>query len=364
MRKISLLANKKWYPWIGLGLLALGIKLFSLNRQWVEQYYSNGLYPYISGAMRWLLGWLPFSLGDVAYGLAVCWLLYQTAKLLRLAWKRQLGRARLWRGMKRLGKLALVLYVAFNLLWGLNYNRLGIAQQLQLQMGRYTPDDLRQINTVLLEKVNDHRLALERQGRGYPGNRQLFAGVNEAYKAAAAKWPFLQYRPASLKPSIWGWLGNYTGFTGYYNPFSGEGQVNTTAPRFLLPYTSCHEVGHQIGYAKENEANFAGYLAAAASPDTLFRYSVYLDLFLYANRNLYMVDSAAARACRKALAPPVLADLEAWRQFSRRHQNPVEPVVRWFYGWYLRSNEQPQGLMSYDAVTAFVIAYHKKFGEV
>jgi hypothetical protein len=368
MRKMSLLANKKWYPWIGLGLLAVGIKLFSLNAQRVEQYYSNGVYPYISRAMRWLLGWLPFSLGDVAYGLAVCWLIYQTVKLVRLAFKRQLGRERLWRGVKKLGKIALVVYVVFNLLWGLNYNRLGMAQQLQLTMGRYTADDLRQINTVLLGKVNLHRQALERRygagGPSYPNNRQLFAGVNEAYRAAAARWPFMAYRPASLKPSLWGWLGNYTGFTGYYNPFSGEGQVNATVPRFLLPFTSCHEVGHQIGYAKENEANFAGYLSAAASPDTLFKYSVYLDLFLYANRNLYAVDTAAANVCRRQLAPPVLADLEVWRQFNRRHRNPVEPVVRWFYGLYLRSNEQPQGLMSYDAVTAFIIAYYKKFGEV
>lgn len=364
MRKMSWKVDKKMHKWLALGALALCIKLFSLNSAWVERYYSNGVYPYISRALRFLLGWLPISLGDIAYGLAVLWIIYNTAKLVRLAFKRQLGRARLWRATKRLAGIGLVVYVVFNLLWGLNYNRRGIAQQLGLKMGKYGREELVNINQLLLQKVNTHRLTLQQQGAGYPNNQQLFHQVNDAYKAAEGKWPFLSYQPQSLKSSLWGWLGNYTGFTGYYNPFSGEAQVNTTVPRFLLPFTSCHEVGHQLGYAKENEANFAGYLAAASSPDTLFKYSVYLDLFLYANRNLFWVDSAAANGYRQQLAPPVIADLEAWQRFNRRHRNPVEPVVRWFYGLYLRSNQQPQGLLSYDAVTAFIIAYYKKFGEV
>ena len=174
----------------------------------------------------------------------------------------------------------------------------------------------------------------------------------------------MRYRPVSLKPSIWGWLGNYTGFTGYYNPFSAEAQVNTTIPRFLLPFTTCHEVGHQLGYARENEANFAGYLAAVSSADTLFRYSTYLDLFLYANRNLYLLDTAAASQYRKGLSPAIMHDLELWRAFNLRHRNPFEPVVRWLYGMYLRSNQQPSGLFSYDEVTACVVAWYKKYGSL
>ncbi len=69
---------------------------------------------------------------------------------------------------------------------------------------------------------------------------------------------------------MYSYLGNYLGFTGYYNPFTGEAQVNTTVPLFVQPFTTCHEIGHQLGYAKENEANFAGYLAAKSSPDAGF----------------------------------------------------------------------------------------------
>jgi hypothetical protein len=34
----------------------------------------------------------------------------------------------------------------------------------------------------------------------------------------------INYKYPSVKPSIFSYLGNYLGFTGYYNPFSGEAQ--------------------------------------------------------------------------------------------------------------------------------------------
>jgi len=163
---------------------------------------------------------------------------------------------------------------------------------------------------------------------------------------------------------MWGWLGNYLGYMGYYNPFTGEGQVNTTIPLFLQPFTTCHEIAHQLGYAKENEANFVGYLAAISSKDEFFHYSVYLDLFLYANRNLYHSDSAAANTFTKQLLPAVKNDLIVWRKFNQRHKNPVEPVIRWMYGKYLENNQQPSGMLSYDEVNGFLIAYYKKYGKL
>jgi hypothetical protein len=254
--------------------------------------------------------------------------------------------------------------VLFNLLWGINYNRQGIASQLQLKMEKYSVEDLKNINALVLEKVNTAKRSLLNQHTSYPSTKQLFSKVQEAYAVVDSTYPFLQYHPRSIKSSLWGWLGNYLGFTGYYNPFTGEAQVNTSVPGFIQPYTSCHEVAHQLGYAKEMEANFVGYLAASASKDTLLHYSVYFDLFLYSNRNLFMVDSSAARSFSKQLLPEVKADIKEWREFNIRHKNPVEPVFRWLYGKYLQSNEQPQGLLSYDEVVGFLIAYYKKFGKI
>ena len=97
-----------------------------------------------------------------------------------------------------------------------------------------------------------------------------------------------------------------------------------------------------------------------------------MDTFAYAPqnnlahhaRNLFRSDSLAARTFYKALIPPIKDDLNEWRNFNTRHRNPIEPIIRWAYGKYLESNEQPQGVLSYDEVTGFLIAYYKKYGRL
>ncbi len=347
-----------------LVVLAVAIHLFSLDPLLVENRYSTGIYPHIGRALRYLLGWLSFSLGDILYGAAVLWLISKLVKGIRAVVKKQVTRQSFFSGLVYALNIILIIYISFNLLWGINYNRVGIAKQLGLKMEKYSADDLKKLNEMLVEKVNASKQMLADAKTGYPTKKELFSKISRAYEEAEKKYPFLHYQPVSVKPSVWSWVGNYMGFTGYYNPFTGEAQVNTLVPKFLQPFTTSHEVAHQLGYAKEMEANFVGYLAAASSNDTLLHYSVYLDLFMYSNRNLFETDSVAAKEFRKQLILPVQEDLKAWKRFYLRHRNPIEPVWRWVYGFYLRRNQQPQGVLSYDEVTGFLIAYYKKEGRI
>ena len=347
-----------------LVVIAAFIHIYANDSTRVENQYSTGFYPTFSRMLRYSFGWLPFSMGDVLYGLVILWLIWKLVKGIKIIFKRQASLSGFAAGEGKSLRILLVVYIIFNLFWGINYNRVGIARQLQLKMEKYQPDDLKMINGLLVEKVNTAKLALVKQHVQYPSKKQLFVKVQDAYKEAEKMYPFLKYQPVSLKPSVWSWVGNYMGFTGYYNPFTGEAQVNTLVPKFLQPFTSCHEVAHQLGYAKEMEANFVGYLSATASKDTLLHYSVYLDLFMYSNRNLFATDSVAAKDYRDKLAPAVIDDLKEWRAFYKKHKNPIEPVFRWIYGKYLERNQQPQGVLSYDEVTGFIIAYYKKYGKI
>ncbi len=352
---------------VGLLFFCLVIHIYSSRESRVETVYSNGFFVYFSRFLRTLFGWLPISLGDILYGLLIAWLGWKIGRFIIQVFKKQPRISR-----RALYKTAIYnslvfccsIYIVFNVFWGINYDRKGIAAQLGLQMQSYTANDLVAINRVLIEKINASKSQWQTGQTTYPSNRQLFTMVSGAYKTIAIEYPFLKYEPASFKSSMWGWLGNYTGFTGYYNPFTGEAQLNTTIPRFLQPFVACHEVGHQLGYAKENEANFVGYLAAANSNNTLFQYAAYLDMFTYANRNLQFTDSTRAKELRKMLAPAVLADIKEWIEFNRRHRSFVEPVISWVYGKYLQGNRQPGGILSYDEVTGFIIAYYKKFGRI
>ena len=139
--------------------------------------------------------------------------------------------------------------------------------------------------------------------------------------------------------------------------------MNTTIPAFIQPFTTCHEIGHQLGYAKEHEANFAGYLAAKSSVDPAVRYSVYFDLYTYAAGELYIRDSTLLLPLRNRLRPDIRKDYNELREFFARYENPFEPIVRRIYGRYLRANGQPQGMMSYDEVVGWLVAYTKKYGQ-
>lgn len=347
-----------------LAVIAAIIHVYSNDSTLVDNQYSTVIYPAIGRVLRFLFGWLPFSIGDVVYGAIILWLIWKLFKGLKAIVKKQVNFKNFTSGTVKALQILFTVYILFNTLWGINYNRVGIANQMGLKVDKYNMEDLKLINALLVNKTNASKQTLLNSDIKNPTKGELFTKVKGAYSEAGLVYPFLKYQQVSIKPSIWSWVGNYMGFTGYYNPFTGEAQVNTLVPKFLQPFTTCHEVAHQLGYAKEMEANFVGYLAATTSKDTLLHYSVYLDLFMYSNRNLFAGDSVAAKEYRKQLIPAVQSDLKEWAAFNRKHRNPVEPVFRWVYGIYLERNQQPQGVLSYDEVTGFIIAWYKKNGKI
>jgi hypothetical protein len=359
--------SKKTLWALVLLVICLMVKWFSANSIRVENLYSIHFFPGLAVLLRRSWGGLGFSIGDILYGIAAVWVIWKIGRMLFFIGRKKQKSEWSFKTTKNsysIFVIACFIYIIFNLFWGFNYNRKGIAWQLNLTEMKYSAEDLKEMNCMLIDKMNEAKRNLEKNNRAYYSNRVLFEHVKNAYGELGKQYSFLKYEVPSIKSSMWGWLGNYAGFTGYYNPFTGEAQVNTTVPKFLQPFTSCHEVAHQLGYAKEKEANFVGYLAAAASKDTFFEYSVYLELFTYANRNLYLTDSVQARVYRKELIVPVKNDIREWILFNQKHRSFLEPVFRWLYGKFLQSNEQPQGLLSYDEVTGFLIAYYKKFGRI
>jgi hypothetical protein len=349
-----------WYILCGL---AVAIKIFSLFPIAVERYYAQGIYPVISGAQRILFGWIPFSIGDILYAVAVIILAYRLYHLVRRVVRRK-ANWQYWKNtLVQTVFVALFVYVSFNLLWGLNYNRLGVASQLSLKVGKYSKGDLQPIMETLVLRLNalDSVAKTERSSLGK--KRILFNEAVDAYKNLATQLPDLHYSFRSVKPSLFSYLGNYLGYTGYYNPFTGEAQVNTTVPLFVQPFTTCHEIGHQLGYAKENEANFAGFLAARSSGNPAFRYSMYFDMYSYSRYYLFSMDSAMAKNLDAQLRPGVKQDYRELREFVKSHRNPVEAAIDQLYGQYLKANEQPSGKLAYSEVIAWLVAYHIKFGK-
>lgn len=354
---------KSW-SWVLLIVSTILIKWISLYPGWVERNYTNGAYPYISKVQRFLFGWLPFSIGDLFYGFLILIILFRLIKFFRLLWKKQLSRRYFVMALQQGIFLFLFIYVFFNLLWGLNYNRQGIAYQLTLDVKTFSPEELDTLCYSLQQKLNYYASKTDTISRENLLKRRstLFNEGFASYSVVERKYPFLTYQTPSLKPSLVGFLGKYVGFQGYYNPFSGEGQVKTSIPGFLQPFVTCHEIAHQLGYAKENEANFAGFLACKESNSMDFRYSAYYDVYQYAIREMYALDLKKAVKLDSTLHPLVRRDRREYARYLYKMENRVAPFMLKMYDGYLRMNNQPKGYRTYNEVVTWLIAYYKKYG--
>jgi len=355
-------AMKNW-AWVLLIVGALFIRILATQKDWVEKYYTHGTYPVISLIQRYLFGWLPLSVGDWIYGALSVIILLKTAWFFRDLVLKKINRSYLVSGLQQLIFFFLFVYVFFNLGWGLNYNRQGIAKKLSLQTDSFSVNQLDTLTRVLLQRAN-HCRSQEQQGirQQLKRKKNLFHQAQLSFDSAATQFSFLTMQAPSIKPSLYSYMGNYLGFQGYYNPFTGEGQVNTTIPIFVQPFVTTHEMAHQIGFAKESEANFVGYLVCKKSPNLFFRYSAYLDMYLYANGLLYQLDSSRAIQIASGISPLVAKDIRALKQFYQRYKSPLEDWIMVGYDYFLQANQQPQGKRSYGQVTGWLLAWVRKEG--
>lgn len=345
--------------------LALLIKLFSLNADWVERFYSNGFYPVISSLLRFLLGWIPFSMGDIFYFGAGLYLLVKFIKLLRLLFQRRLKAHLGLEVFLKYARAVLAVYILFNVFWGLNYNRKGIADQLGLDVRSYDAAELFKLTSALRDRVNYYAAQVDSLRRiRFDQNNVLFDQGIADYRNVKDHFGFLQYDFPSVKASLYGVSGKYFGYTGYYNPFSGEAQLKTSIPVFLKSFVLNHEIAHQLGYAKENEASFVSYLAGKNSSSIEVRYSVYYELFGDALRQfLRTKNHKEALPLFTQLHPLVLRDKLEELGYLKRNSNFIAPFMSGAYDRYLKLNNQPKGNATYDEVIAWLMAYVRKYGE-
>ncbi len=347
---------------ITLLLMALVIYLVSGYHQWIENNYSNGFFPKLASFLRLMLGSVPFSIGDIIYSVVIVTVVWNIVKfIIRLFHKKDSWGKKLL-PLLAAGIVLLFVYVYFYLFWGLNYYRKGIEHQLGLQNGKFEKTDLIALNQYLLEQVNHSKTICLRKKDTFMSRKRMLKAGYDGYKELEKLYTFLRYRNSSIKASLFGRIGNYIGFQGYYNPFTGEAQINTCIPNFVQPFVTCHEMAHQIGYASESEANFVGFLAAVHSPDTLMQYSAYLDIFLYSIGNLRAVDSVAAKEIAQHLNEEVKRDIRTEREFALKHRTFLQNWTDTFYDFYLRQNRQQKGIASYNEVTGWLIAWRKKNG--
>ncbi len=301
-----------------------------------------------------LFGWVPFSLGDVLYVLGGAMLLLTIINWVYFIVKFGKYKTQLAASVLNTINAALFIYLYFILGWGANYAKPPLREYWKLatpveqdHAARRKADSLALIafNQFLVDRINTcaphyHTLS--------------FHEINERSKSYYRLYTDSKVRMHGLdvKYSLFGYFMERIAIDGYYNPFTGEGQITGSLPAFILPFVVCHEMAHQAGIAAEGDANLMAYALGTATNDTSFNYSCYLNIWLYANSRLYRRDSVSAKQFEGSLNALTKAHLDTLEQLAKKYNNEVSRYSSELYDGYLKMQKQKEGIRSYGNVSS------------
>ena len=330
------------------------VKILSKNPQIVESYYSVKFYPYISKFLRSIFDNFTFSIGDILYIFTLTIIVFKVFKNRKMKIKKVI--------IDGLGILS-VLYFIFHLFWGLNYYRTPLTQKLNLKTNYSTEDLIKTTKEIILltnkvhfditndtEKVVSLKLNFE----------DLKKEINIGYKNISKKYPFLKYYPSNQKKSLFSTPLSYMGFSGYFNPFTNETQLNWHTPKNSQPITQAHEQAHQLGFAAENEANFIAFLATNENNNIFIKYSALTFALKHCLNDLFIKDLDSFNYLKSSVNYGVLKDFENRQKKWNYFKNPLEPLFKKIYSKFLNFNNQKLGIKSYSYVVAHIVNYYNR----
>lgn len=325
------------------------------NPAMIEKYYSNGIYPYISSFFRILLGWIPFSVGDLLIAFGVFLIFRFLFLLIKYRFKNFIPK------IIHFTAILSVIYFCFYLFWGLNYYREPLAKNLNYKQQKYTTEQLAKVTKHIIKKLNEYQFKITQNDTLKVDNsyqpKVMYQLAINGYNNLAVDFPQLKYQFSSVKSSSMSLLQTYNGTSGYLNPLTGEAQVNDKIPKTSYPTTTCHEMAHQIGFAAENEANFVGFLAANYNNDVYFKYASYRMAFGYCISEIRKRDPDLSKELWQTVHKGIIKDFNNSYLFWQAYKNPFEPLVKKGYNAYLKANKQAKGVESYNYVVDLLISY-------
>jgi len=353
-------------------LLALTILVFSFFPIAVASYFSFGLFQYIGLGLRSLTGGLKMPIGEYVYIILIIVLVINILLglyKLKNVFNTEAFSTNLLLFGKRLMLKLVQLYVVFMLIWGLNYQKSSPAISFNLKMDTsYSEVQLDSLSLDLMEELNKTRQILTDSVIQKMEVDQVFRNSILNYKQLKTKFPQLAIDKPLLKEAAFPSWGDYLGYLAFYQPITGEAIVRTDIPLLTLPYTSCHELAHQMGYASEAEANFIAFVVATESSDALLRYSMLLQMFTYCqSEHLGLIAKTGnfekwktiVNRNKSMLDAKVIGDRKKIKDFFIQRQHLLLPASTSLYDQFLQWNKQAKGIKSYDEVLLWVLAYNK-----
>lgn len=296
-----------------------------------------------------------FSVGDVFYVLLAILLIYL---IFKIATKR---------GQRNGLRLLIILnafYFTYQIFWGLLYFQGPISEKLpdyEIKL-----DDAKALSLIYLEKCKTTRNQVQEDRNGVFKIYHKNLVEDEILRNQKQLPEFINSKTGSdinsFKPSLFKDIMSYTGIYGYYNPFTAEAQYNPNLPSSQLPFTLAHESAHQLGYAREQEANFIGYLIGVNSNNLDLKYSTEYFVLKSLLNLIAEQDDNFVKAVIAQYSPEMKRDRLYEKMYRYRHSGILDSFFGFTNNLFLKTNQQ-EGSITYSYFNDLLIKYEKEYNK-
>ncbi len=330
------------------------IKNIEVGNPYVEKYYSDFFYLFISEKLRLMTGWVSFPIGDLLYLFMIISLIYFIFFSIKSSKNILLN----------LGSSAFVFIFLFYLLWGLNYKRLTIKDYLEIN-GDFKKNELINFTENLIDRINKKHVFLFKNDSIRPINEYSFKQSVEISKRnidklkEKVKIPIIKsdYKNVSVKKSLFSLPLTYMGFSGYINPFTNEANINYKIPSTSLIFVINHEIAHQLGIASEKDANFISYLMLISSDNEYLKYCGLSYALRLCLNELSKLNYDKYRYLLKRVNKGIIKDFVEINKFWKNYEGKIEEVSKKSYDLYLKQNNIQSGIKNYNESISLILKY-------
>ena len=260
-----------------------------------------------------------------------------------------------------------LVYLLHTLVWGLNYYAGPLSEDIRMEVGQYTVEELAEATEYYRDKANILAQQVSRSGGTlvYPEFEEMADRAYMGFQRLVYERSYPIFAGSTLPVKKLGWAEMYTsmGITGVTFGLTGEAAVNPQIPDVLLPFTMAHEMAHRMCIASERDANFAAFLACSVHPDIEFEYSAYFMAFRYcfnALASVKTVDAAQFTAdLREGIGAELQQDLNGYAAFFNEHQDAAATeLANTANDTYLKTSGEKSGIKSYSEVCDLLVNWH------
>lgn len=358
--------------WLGLFFLTVLVNLAAWRSTLFCDWHVKVLFPLSVNLYGRLMSVFPFSVGEIMIVLGVLLLLAALVLLPVHILAAKHGAGRFTGGFYR--AFAWILLVVFMVMtWNcfILYHASEFDEKYMTEKADrgYTDAELALVRDHIVEKLNELTEEMERDQEGYlvyEGDLTEEAilamqALGEEYEQLSGYYP----RTKAIRAS--GFLSQQY-MTGYYFPFSMEANYNSAMYVVNMPGTLCHELAHLKGFIYEDDASFIGFLACIQSEDPFFRYSGYMSVLAYVEREF--IDSIGRSASEYAAHPVICQQVydddlfltaKAWERVEEKavvETAVVKQASRQFTETTLKINGVEDGMKSYSRVVSLLLEYY------